>query len=302
MRNDEVIEAPVDRNGLTKRYTEVALDWIEENRDEPFFLYIPQAMPGSTSEPFSSEEFRGKSRNGPWGDSIEELDWSTGRILDHLVKLGIEEDTLVIWTSDNGAPIRPEPGNLTRGSNLPLHGRGYTTSEGAFRVPTIIWQPGTIPAGTVCEELTTTMDLLPTFVSMAGGKIEDGVKRDGYDVTGLYLGEEGAETPYEYFAYYYLNQLQAIRSGPWKLFVPLENFPQHPHYTKKNQTNGPLLFHLYDDVACDTNVADQHPDTVAKLMGYAEEMRKDLGDHENPGPGIRPPGKVKNPVPVVKLK
>jgi arylsulfatase A-like enzyme len=302
MRNDEVIEAPVDRNGLTKRYTEVALDWIEENRDEPFFLYIPQAMPGSTSEPFSSEEFRGKSRNGPWGDSIEELDWSTGRILDHLVKLGIEEDTLVIWTSDNGAPIRPEPGNLTRGSNLPLHGRGYTTSEGAFRVPTIIWQPGTIPAGTVCEELTTTMDLLPTFVSMAGGKIEDGVKRDGYDVTGLYLGEEGAETPYEYFAYYYLNQLQAIRSGPWKLFVPLENFPQHPHYTKKTQTNGPLLFHLYDDVACDTNVADQHPDTVAKLMGYAEEMRKDLGDHENPGPGIRPPGKVKNPVPVVKLK
>lgn len=303
MENEKVIEAPVNRNGLTKRYTEIALDWIEKQKDKPFFLYIPQAMPGSTSEPFSSKEFRGKSKNGPWGDSIEELDWSTGQIMKHLENLGIAEDTLVVWTSDNGAPIRPEAGDITRGSNQPLHGRGYTTSEGAFRVPTIVWQPGTIPAGTVCEELTTTMDLLPTFLAMSGGEpLGDGVERDGYDATDLYLGKEDAKSPYPYFAYYYLDQLQAVRSGLWKLFLPLKTWARHPHYTTKGETNGPLLFHLYDDIACETNVADQHPDVVKTLMGYAKEIRKDMGDLGKPGPGLRKPGKVETPVPVVLVE
>ena len=162
MENERVIEAPCDRNGLTKRYTERAMQWIAEHKDEPFFLYFPQAMPGSTRTPFSSPDFKGKSNNGPWGDSIEELDWSIGVMLDQLEELGIADNTLVIWTSDNGAPINPDPDDLSRGSNLPLHGRGYTTSEGAFRVPTIAWQPGKVPAGTVCSELATTMDLLPT--------------------------------------------------------------------------------------------------------------------------------------------
>ena len=140
MENETVIEAPCDRDGLTKRYTERALEWIEEHSEDPFFLYFPQAMPGSTRTPFASPAFKGKSKNGPWGDSIEELDWSIGQILDKLVSLGIDENTLVLWTSDNGAPINANRNDLSRGSNLPLHGRGYTTSEGAFRVPTIVWQ------------------------------------------------------------------------------------------------------------------------------------------------------------------
>ena len=148
MENETVIEAPCDRNGLTKRYTERAMQWIAEHKDEPFFLYFPQAMPGSTSTPFSSEAFKGKSKNGPWGDAIEELDWSMGVMLDQLKELGIAENTLVIWTSDNGAPINRDLSDLSRGSNRPLHGRGYTTSEGAFRVPTIVWQPGKVPADT----------------------------------------------------------------------------------------------------------------------------------------------------------
>lgn len=168
MENETVIEAPCDRDGLTRRYTERAMQWIAAHQDEPFFLYFPHAMPGSTKTPFSSPAFKGKSKNGPWGDSIEELDWSMGVMLDQLVELGIAENTFVIWTSDNGAPINSDPTDLSRGSNLPLHGRGYTTSEGAFRVPTIVWQPGTVPAGTVCEELATTMDLLPTFAKLAG--------------------------------------------------------------------------------------------------------------------------------------
>ena len=132
MENETVIEAPVDRNYLTKRYTERALQFVTENRERPFFLYLPQAMPGSEIVPFASPAFRGNSKNGLWGDSVEELDWSTGQLLDKLVELGIDDKTLVIWTSDNGARLTADPTSLARGSNRPLHGRGYTTAEGRF--------------------------------------------------------------------------------------------------------------------------------------------------------------------------
>ncbi|MAS94547.1 MAG: arylsulfatase [Verrucomicrobiales bacterium] len=299
MENNTVLEAPVDRNGLTKRYTEVAIEWIEQNKESPFFLYIPQAMPGSTSEPFSSEEFRGKSKNGPWGDSIEELDWSTGEILRYLEEADLAEDTLVVWTSDNGAPIQKDKEDLSRGSNLPLYGRGYTTSEGAFRVPTIMWWPGSVPAGTTCEELSSTMDLYPTFVSLAGGKPDEKVKRDGHDISELVKGADGAKTPYPYYAYYYLDQLQAVRSGPWKLFVPLDDFRQHPHYRKRGEMNGPLLFNVVDDIGCTRDLAAENPEIVSRLSKYADEIRADLGDSGKKGKGQRPLGRIDNPIPVV---
>ncbi len=302
MLNDKVIEAPVDRNGLTKCYTEAATDWIEKNKDTPFYLYIPQAMPGSTAEPFSSPEFRGKSANGPWGDSIEELDWSTGVILDKLEELGIAENTLVVWTSDNGAPLsRSDITNPERGSNGPLHGRGYTTSEGAFRVPTIMWQPGTIPAGTVCDELTSTMDLYPTFVKMAGGT-KDKIKRDGHDITDLILGKEGAKTPYEVYAYYYLDQLQAVRSGPWKLFLPLDDFQRHPHFTANEKPTKTLLFNVVEDIDCSENVATENPEVVERLTKLADKVIADLGNMNAPGPGIREVGHHPDPLPVVLME
>jgi arylsulfatase A-like enzyme len=174
MENETVIEAPVDRNLLTQRYIKRALDFIEHHRDHPIFLYLPHAMPGSTPTPYASPEFRGHSKNGPRMDGIEELDWSTGQILDKLLDLGLDEQTLVIWKSDNGAPLSRDKNpdcacyDLRRGSNLPLHGRGYTTAEGAYRVPTIMWWPCRIPAGTICSELYTTMDILPTLAYLAG--------------------------------------------------------------------------------------------------------------------------------------
>lgn len=300
MENDKVIEAPVDRDGLTKRYTKKAMKWIEQHKDEPFFLYFPQAMPGSTSTPFSSPEFRGKSDNGPWGDSIEELDWSQGQLMGKLIELGIEKNTLVIWTSDNGAPIRPEPGNVTRGSNQPLHGRGYTTSEGAFRVPTIMWWPDTIPAGTTSEEFCTTMDLLPTFAKMAGGEKPTDRTIDGFDISPLIVGEIDAKTPYDAFYYYDGVQLQAVRSGPWKLFVPLENFRNHPHFSKKkNDSDKPLLFNVVTDITCEIDVAEANPEIVARLTKLAEAGKADLGDGENKGAGQREIGKIENPVPRV---
>jgi len=298
MENDQVIEAPCDRDGLTKRYTERAMEWIAEHKDEPFFLYFPQAMPGSTSTPFSSEAFKGKSKNGPWGDSIEELDWSMGVMLDQLVELGIDENTFVIWTSDNGAPINRTPGDISRGSNQPLHGRGYTTSEGAFRVPTIVWQPGKVPAGTVCDELASTMDLLPTFAKLAGGSAPTDRIIDGKDIAPLLFGEEGAKTPHDVYYYYASEQLQAIRSGDWKLFLPVKPVGNHPFFSSKLEVQ-PLLFNVVTDIGSKNNVAGEHPEIVAKLMKLADVARADLGDQGRIGAGQRKPGKFENPIPQV---
>jgi arylsulfatase A-like enzyme len=300
MRGETVIEAPADRDTLTKRYTEEAVTWIETNRDRPFFLYLPHAMPGSTPTPYASEAFRGKSRNGPWGDSIEEIDWSTGVILDQLVELGLDENTLVVWTSDNGSPLAKEPDDLSRGSNFPLAGRGYTTSEGAFRVPCLTWWPGRIPAGTVCDELSSTMDLYPTFVKLAGGAA-DTVKRDGHDIRPLLFAEDGAKSPWEVFAYYELDQLQAVRSGPWKLFLPLGEFAKHPHFKKNDREREPLLFNVVEDVDTSDNVAADYPGIVARLTTLAEKVRADLGDMGKAGNGQRRVGKIAGtPKPVTR--
>ncbi len=301
MENEKVIDAPVDRDLLTKLYSERTLEFIEANKDGPFFLYLPEAMPGSTATPFASPAFKGKSRNGPWGDSIEELDWSLGRILDKLVELGIEKRTLVIWTSDNGAPMARDMNSPARGTNRPLHGRGYTTAEGAFRVPTIMWWPGKVPAGTECGELATTMDLLPTFARMAGGSPPDDRIIDGHDIRPLILAEPGAKTPYEVFYYYSQDQLQAVRSGPWKLFLPLGNVTRHPHF-RKGQKARPLLFNVVDDIGSTKNLADENPEQVRRLMALAEIARADLGDRGRAGENQRAPGKVENPEPQLQKK
>ncbi|WP_419190077.1 sulfatase [Stieleria marina] len=306
MENDRVIQSPVDRDGLTRHYTDKAIGFIQDHQSEPFFLYLPQAMPGSTRTPFASPQFKGKSNNGPWGDSIEELDWSMGKILDELVRLKIDRQTLVIWTSDNGAPMDRDMTKLTRGTNRPLHGRGYTTSEGAFRVPTLMWWPGTIPANSVCTELATTMDLLPTFVDLGGDRgVREGRSRhgklghtvDGKVITDLIKALPGAKSPYEAFYYYERDQLQAVRSGPWKLFVPLTEFVKHPHY-RTSETAEALLFNVVTDVGCKQNVAGKHPAVVRRLMDLAQEARKDLGDRGVSGAGQRSAGRIDQPVPL----
>ncbi|HIA62335.1 MAG TPA: arylsulfatase [Planctomycetaceae bacterium] len=296
MKNETVIEAPVERTLLTQRYTKQATQFIENTPDHPFFLSMPQALPGSTSTAFSSPAFKGKSKNGSWGDSIEELDWSTGQILDKLTALGLEKETLVIWTSDNGAPMNNDPNDPTRGTNLPLNGRGYTTSEGAFRVPTIMWWPSVIPAATVCDELSTTMDLLPTFAKLSGGNIPQNRIIDGHDIRSLIFAEPNAKTPYRAFYYYAMNQLQAVRSGPWKLFVPLEKFNRHPHF-KKGEIATTLLFNVVTDIGSKQNVATQHPEIVKQLSELANRVRQDLGDEGLAGSGQRLAGKTLHPQP-----
>ena len=293
MENEEVIEAPVDRNLLTRRYTERTIKFVEANKEKPFFVYLSHAMPGSTASPFSSRQFRGKSTNGPWGDSVEELDWSTGKILEALKQLGLDERTLVVWTSDNGAPRRNPP----QGLNTPLAGWGYTSAEGGQRVPCIMRWPGRVPAGITCAELCTTMDLLPTFARLAGTEPPNNRVIDGHDIWPLMVGEVGAESPYEAFYYYYVGQLQAVRSGKWKLHLPLE--AKWRNFRGDTTASEVQLYDLKADVGETMNLARQHPDIVRRLLALAEKARADLGDVGQPGAHQRPAGVVADPTPRV---
>ncbi|HUS92354.1 MAG TPA: sulfatase [Phycisphaerae bacterium] len=291
MRNERVVEAPADRNTLTRRYTEQAVRFIEAHRDGPFLLYLPHAMPGSTAAPFASERFRGKSANGPYGDSVEELDWSTGEVLAALRRAGIDRDTLLVWTSDNGAPRRQPP----QGSNAPLRGWGYTTAEGGMRVPCVVRWPGRISAGGRCDEVCTTMDLLPTFARLAGAALPTGRALDGKDIWPLLSGEPGATSPHEAFFYYHMAQLQAVRAGRWKLYLPLEK--KQVGFGGQGRKAPAELYDLDADLGETVNLADRRPDVVQRLASLAEKARQDLGDLGRPGRGQRPAGFVKDPRP-----
>jgi arylsulfatase A len=295
LRNETVIEAPVDRDYLVKRCTEEAIGFIEQNRERPFFCYIPHTMPGSTPHPFSSPAFRGKSANGEYGDAVEELDWSAGEIDRALDRLGLKDNTLMIWTSDNGAVQRNPP----QGSSAPYKGFGYDTSEGAMRMPCVMRWPGHIPAGRTCDEIVTTMDLLPTFAHLAGAALPE-KPIDGHDVRPVLLGEANAKSPWDEqgFMYYRMDQLQAVRSGPWKLYLPLE--------TKIMANNRRLaafevqLFNVADDVGEAREVSAGHADAVQRLTALAEAARAELGDLDRPGRGQRLAGYVDQPRALVK--
>ena len=289
VKNKTVVEAPVDPNTLTELYTKDAIAYIEKNAaaDRPFFLYLPHAVPGSSVEAFAGERFRGTSDNGVWGDCMAELSWSTGEILKALQDNGIDENTLVVWTSDNGAfhgnkRVRPV------GQNTPLRGTGGQPSEGGFRVPCIARWPGKIPAGSVCDEITTSMDLLPTFAELAGAEPPHDRIIDGKDIWPLLAGKEGAKTPHENFFYYRTGQLRGVRSGKWKLLLPVNVRTGQPW--AKAAFAKLELFDLEADISETTNLADQHPDIVKKLTVICEQARQTLGDYNLLGSQQRPAG------------
>jgi arylsulfatase A-like enzyme len=289
MENELVIEAPADRDTLTQRYTARAIEFIEANQDHPFFLFLAHAMPGSTAAPFSSEPFRGRSDNGPYGDAVEELDWSTGEILKALNRLQLDQKTLIVWTSDNGAPRRDPP----QGSNLPLGGWGYTTREGGMRVPCVARWPNKIPVGGSCDELATMMDLLPTFVRLAGGQLPSDRKIDGQDIWPLLRGDPEARTPHEAFYYYHLDQLQAVRSGRWKLYLPLVG--KRINLGDQRRPSDAQLFDLHGDPGETLNVAQKYPDVVNRLLMLANIARRELGDGDQVGEHQRPAGHEPRP-------
>ena len=212
MRDEEVVEYPCDQTTLTKRYTEDAVKFIAANKEKPFFLYMPQTMPHIPL--FASPDFKGKSERGLYGDTIEEIDWSVGQVFKALKDNGLDENTLVIYTSDNG------PWNLKNGhggSAFPLRGFKFQTYEGGMRVPCIMRWPGKVPAGTSCDEIAATIDLLPTFAKLAGGELVADRTIDGKDIWPLISDAKGAKTPHEIYFYYKGTKLESARSGKWKL-------------------------------------------------------------------------------------
>lgn len=293
MRGEQVIEAPVDRDLLTQRYTDETIRFIEQHRAEPFFIVLSHAMPGSTHHPFSSPKFRGQSANGDWGDSVEEIDHSTGQLLAALERLKLDDRTLLIWTSDNGAMRRDPP----QGSNRPLRGWGYSTDEGGMRMPCLVRWPGTVPAGVTCGEVCSLLDFLPTAARLAGATLDPARTIDGRDITPLLKQEPGAQSPHAAFYFYHMNQLQAVRSGKWKLYLPLA---EKRVIGKQKRSAELALYDLELDVAEEHNRAADEPEVVARLMRHAETARLELGDGERPGRGQRRAGFEPEPTPRVR--
>ena len=213
VRDAQVIEAPADQDKLTVRYTEEAVKFIADNKDRPFFLYLPHTAVHTPLHPGAA--FAGKSANGPFGDWVEEVDWSVGRVLQTLRDLKLDQNTLVLFTSDNGPW-------LTQGTNGgvagPLRGGKGSTWEGGMREPTIAWWPGKIPAGTACDAPVSEIDVLPTVVRLAGGQPPTDRVIDGRDIWPLMSGQS-KQSPHEALFYFHGNNLQAVRSGPWKLAI-----------------------------------------------------------------------------------
>lgn len=287
MENEKVIVAPVGQDSLTYRYTEKAIEFIRQNKNNRFFLYLPHNM---THDPLdASPAFKGKSGNGIYGDATEELDWSMGEIFRTLKETGIDDNTLVIFTTDNGAEAR------FGGSNLPLRGSKGTTYEGGFRVPCIVRFPGQIPAGQTSDEVITSMDILPTLGNYCEYQIPADRIIDGHNVSDILEGRK-VKSPADVFYYYQKQQLQAVRWGKWKYHLSLAERILGPHLPDTEEGEE-FLCNLDEDIAETVNLADQHPEVVAHMQLLIEQARDDMGDWEFEGRNIRPAGIIDEPFP-----
>lgn len=280
----KVINTAEEMGQLTKIYTKEATNFIKRNKNKPFFLYLPHTMPHVPLG--ASKDFRGKSAGGFYGDVIEELDWSMGEVLKTLKEEGLEENTLVIFTSDNGPWIEEQIGDHG-GSAFPLRGNKMQTWEGGVRVPAIMQWKGKIPENVVSDALLTTMDFLPTFADISGAVISKEITLDGKSFKDVLL--KNKESQHDRFYYYSYTHLQAVRDKEWKLVLPRKAKPKYMKWAarKVEAVDEILLFNLKNDKEEQYNLADQNPEKVKELMLLIEEGRKELGDHDRIGEGAR---------------
>jgi len=261
LRNLKCIEYPVDQTTITKRYAEEGIKFIQKSVKEkkPFFLYLANSM---THTPlYASPEFLGKSKRGLYGDVVEEIDYNTGRILDLLKELGVEENTIVIYSSDNGPWLTKGEHS---GSALPLFEGKFTSFEGGMRVPCIVRWPKEIPDGSTCTELAATIDVLPTLAEIAGAKLPDS-ELDGKNILDLMKGKQGAKSPHEY--YFMVHTGEAVRWGDWKYHKS-----QFFTVTKKTRSDeSPALYNLKNDIGESKNVIAEHPEIAERLAKALEE-------------------------------
>ncbi len=300
-RNTDLIEPKSDMATLTQRYTDEAIEFMEQHQDQPFFVYVPHSMPHTRLD--ASPAFKNRSERGLYGDVIEEIDFNVGRILDAITELGLEHNTYVLFTSDNGPWLiknkNHADGHLPGdhgGSAAPLRSGKVSTFEGGVRVPAIVWAPGRVPAGQTCDLIASTLDVLPTFAALA--KVEPPADRviDGEDIRHLLHGNFEQATVDKAYFYYLRVHLQAVRQGMWKLHLPRPKEPlgaapfernQHIAATDRVGFKRPFLVNLKTDIGETTDVSDQHPEIVERLMTLAEVMRNDLGDYDCVGKNMR---------------
>ncbi len=279
IEGETTVKLDPDQSQLTTWYTERAVSFIERNRDRPFFLYVPHAMPHVPL--FVSDKFKGKTAGGLYGDVIAEIDWSVGQILEAVKRSKLDDNTLVIFTSDNGPWL--SYGNHA-GSQGPFREGKATSFEGGVRVPFVARWPGRIPNGTVGTLPAMTIDILPTLARLAGATVLAERIIDGRDIWPLLSGDRNARSPHDALYFYWGQELQAIRSGTWKLHLPhpyqsldaAGNDGQPGKYVRKEIDLS--LFDLEKDPGETTNVADRNPAVVKQLLEYAERARDDLGD------------------------
>jgi arylsulfatase len=292
-----------DQAQLTTRYTERAVQFIGQNKARPFFLYLAHNMPHVPL--FVSDKFKGKSARGLYGDVIMEIDWSVGEVLKALRENGVEKNTWVIFTSDNGPWLSY---GTHSGSAEPLREGKGTSWEGGTRVPCLMRWPGHIRAGAESQAMLMTIDLLPTIAGRLGAKLP-AHQLDGLDVWPLIAGQPGATNPHAaYWTYYENNQLQAVTSGDgqWKLQLPhgyrtLAGKPGgqegRPAAYQQRKLLAPELYHLVTDVSETKDVSAAHPEVVQQLLAEAERARAELGDSltQRKGSGTREPGRLAKP-------
>jgi len=281
LENGQVLDTLTDQSQLTTQLTQRAVSFIHAKKDQPFFLYVAHPQPHVPL--YVSEKFKGKSKNGLYGDVIMELDWSVGEILNALKVNGLEEDTMVIFTSDNGPWLAY--GNHA-GSAKPFREGKGTAWEGGQREPFVMKYPRKIPAGTLVHTPVMGIDIMPTVAALTGGKLPNH-PIDGKDVMQVLSGESQKSPQEAYFFYYRVNELFGVRYGDWKMYFP------HRYRTMAGQPQGAdglpgqyafidmkeiELYHLPTDEAERTNVAQFHPEVVNKIQSLAADMRLKLGD------------------------
>lgn len=297
--NEEIIDTLFDQSMLTTWYTEKAVNFIERNAESPFFLYLAHSMPHVPL--FVSEKFKGKSERGLYGDVIMEIDWSVGEILNTLKILDLDDNTLVIFTSDNG-PWLSYSGHS--GSAEPLREGKGTTWEGGVRVPAIMRWPGQIPKGKVQSQSAMTIDLLPTIAHLTGGELPEN-KIDGLNIWPLISMEGGAVSPHDaYYFYHNRNELKSILMGEWKLYLPqtYRSIPEDQTFRDDGipikyqmlKLEEPELYHLGQDISELQNIAEDHPEILEEMFDLAAKAREDMGDAvlEIEGSNLREPGRL----------
>ncbi|MBA3482860.1 MAG: sulfatase [Pirellulales bacterium] len=302
-RNEEIIEQPVDLVSLNDRFVDEAKKFIADHREQPFFLYLP--FVDAHTPWYVADRFKGMSQLSPYGDAVQAMDWAVGEVMQELKQQNLDNNTLVVFASDNGPLWVPHPGleeaygeagRLLPQTHLLREGK-YSSAEGGVRVPMIARWPGRIPAKTECHELAAGFDLYPTFAALAEAPLPETPLPesstptdrpiDGKNILPL-LTDAGAKTPHDRFYYFADYKLEGVRRGPWKLrLVAHDSIAPH-----SQQRRGVSLYNLDDDVSESKNLAAKHPEIVAELKQLLKECRADLGDGKKARPSRRPPGKV----------